>query len=195
MTSRSSQTRGRTGGGRSRPGRARPASSSSAQPALILGGLAVVVVVVFLVASRGDRTAAASGGNVPAAPAPAAKGAAASPPVQVGKSRAGKTPGEPAPALTAADLQEFQRMLDEAKQLVNEGKNARTGRGDIPAARAKMGEAARVLEAGQDRLAAQLRWQELAELDDWAQPAEYVTLTKLYEMFSKLQKEARMGGG
>ena len=32
-------------------------------------------------------------------------------------------------------------------------------------------------------------------MEDWAQPAEYVTLEKLYAKFQRLNNEVRRGGG
>jgi hypothetical protein len=42
---------------------------------------------------------------------------------------------------------------------------------------------------------AALRWQEEAQLGEWAQPAEYVTLEQMAGDYSSLLKKVRMGGG
>jgi hypothetical protein len=115
--------------------------------------------------------------------------------VSLGGAKAGKTPEQPAPPLTLATLQELQDLLTRIKTLRNEAVTARTGSSDVQKARASMGEAKQLLEQWEAKVAAPLGWQEQAQLENWAQPAEYVTLESLYATYARLDNEVRKGGG
>lgn len=163
---------------------------------LLIGGAAALLVVGLIVFSQMNN--GSDGGNKndkPGTQTQTEQKSSTLPKVALGDARSGKPPAKPAPELTVETLQKLQAMLDDAKLLINDGKRARTGRGDNQAARAKMGEASALLRQWEQMIAAPLLWQEDAEMEDWAQPAAYVTLSKMYDKFAKYQKEARMGGG
>lgn len=192
--SRSAPVRRRTGASTGR------SSASAPKPALLLAGAGVVVVVlVVALSNRGGGQAANAGqsppstgrGTAPAAAAPAPAPAK----VALAGAKAGKPPQKPAPPLTAATLQELQDLLDRIKALRNEAVTARTGNADVQLARAKMGDAKVLLDQWEAKIVEPLRWQEDAQMEDWAQPAEYVTLETLYATFSRLDNEVRKGGG
>src|SRR5690606_490935 len=184
---------------RGRSSRGSSASSTNgSQQALVIGGiaLAVVVALLFVMNSGGGEKAEAA--DKGAAPAPAAQPAAAkseaAAPVTLSAAKAGKAPSRAAPALSQATLDEFNALVTKAKGFYNEGVKARTA-GDNMGARDQQASAKDVLDEAQKLVAAQLLWQEEAQMEDWAQPAEYVTLEKLYAQYQSLTKKVRMGGG
>ena len=91
-------------------------------------------------------------------------------------------------------LQKANALVDEAKALNNDATRLRNA-GDNRGARAKNSEAKRKIDAAIASIEAPSVWHEEAELEEWAMPAEYVTLGHLYGRISKLQKRIRMGGG
>jgi hypothetical protein len=187
MASRTSSRSGRSS-------RSSSAAKSSNTPVLAIGGAGVVVVglLVILLSNGGNQKPAA---EVPSGkPAVAGSPTPASSPAARETARSGKTPGKPAPALTEAMLQQARGLLAEAKALCNEGVAARTA-GDNQGARSKQSLAKDQRDQIKGLLAAPALWQEEAQLGDWAQPAEYVALEKLYNEVSKLEKQVRMSGG
>ncbi len=172
------------------------ASSSSNTTAFAIGGIGVAVVglLVVVFANRGND--AEAGGNQPVNPPPFATPAVTPTPAPAvsESSRAGKTPTKAAPALTAETLQQARTLLGEAKALCNEGVTARTA-GNNQEARTKQSAAKDKIDALKAMVAVPALWQEEAQLSDWAQPAEYVALEKLYAEVSKIEKQIRMGGG
>lgn len=156
--------------------------------------IAASLVAVFVLTSGKKDNA----GDTKPAPAAEAKAAPAphvpSTPLSLAGAKAGKTPSKPAPGLTQDTLTTVRDLLDEAKKLSNEGVTARNG-GDNQKARELQSAAKDKLEALQKLIQAPLLWQEEAQMGDWAQPAEYVTLENLYAEVGKLEKRVRMGGG
>lgn len=165
-------------------------------PLLIGVGAAVVVGLAIVLTRNGDKPAD-QGTPTPAVakPAETSKPAPAASNLQMSTAKAGKTPTTPPPALTPATLQELDVLLGQIKALRNEAVTARQGSGDNQGARAKMSEAYKLCVQWQQKVDAPLRWQENAQMEDWAQPAEYVTLEKLFAGFQKLNNEVRKGGG
>jgi hypothetical protein len=164
-------------------------------PAFLGAGVAIVVGLGVVLTRGGDKPA--EKGAAP--PPPVVQPAAAPKPVvsnlQLSAAKAGKTPTTKPPELTAATLQELDALLLRIKTLRNESVTARAGSSDNQTARAKMGEAYKLCEEWQQKIDAPLRWQENAQMEDWAQPAEYVTLEKMFATFQKLNNEVRKGGG
>ena len=165
---------------------------------LIASAAAILVLglVVFLMNSQsgggdGGETSAPPEQRQPAAPSRSATQATQ---LKMGTATAGKTPDRPAPTLTNEMLQKANAMIDEAKELNNEGTKLRNA-GDNRAARAKQSEAKRKIDEAKLLLAAPSAWQEEADLEGWAMPAEYVTLANLYVRIAKYQKRIRMAGG
>ncbi len=191
MASRPSSVRGR--GERARP----EPSSKSAMPMIVAGAVALLVVVVLVLQNGGSQPASAGQAGAttgttsppPAVPKPVAEA------VTMRAAKAGKAPGTPAPALTAATLQELNDLLAKIKALRNESVTARTGSADNQTARAKMGEAKKLCERWISKVQVPLQWQEQAQMEDWAQPAEYTTLEQLYATYQRLDNEVRKGGG
>lgn len=173
--------------------RSRSSSGSSAQPFVLGGvGLAVVIVLVVMMQSGGTGTARPAGGG---APANSAASASAAPiPVKLEASKSGSAPKRPAPPLSEATLQQARDLLTAAKGYCNEGITARTA-GDNTKARERQSLAKDKIDELKKLVAAQSLWQEEAQLGDWAQPAEYVTLEKLLGELGPLEKRVRMGGG
>lgn len=188
--SRSPAARARSGGNRP------AANSGNNSQFLVLGGVAVLVVIVLVVTMGGEsqQVSKSPGSNVPAAPAQAATPSAPPPKAVSSSAKAGKTPTKPAPTLTAAMLQEARDLEAKMKAFYNEGSTARTA-GDNLKAREKQASAKEVYDQIEKLLTPALAWQEEAELNDWAQPAEFVELTKLWSSIAKLSKMVRMGGG
>jgi hypothetical protein len=179
-------------------------SRSSREPSapnkipIFLGSGVAIAASLFVVLSRGGNqdTKAGSQTTPPPASTPAKTPAPApSSSLPMAAAKAGKTPTTPPPALTQATLQELESMLAQIKTLRNESVTARQGSGDNQTARAKMSEAYKILEQWQQKVEAPLRWQENAQMEDWAQPGEYVTLEKLYATYQRLNNEVRKGGG
>ena len=165
---------------------------------MIFGGVgALVVIVLLVVLNSGDKGAQAGANNNTKTPktGSTAGGTSKPAPVAMGSAKAGKTPTVTPPPLTQADLQKFQGLLNEAKVLLNDGKRARMEKGDNQAARQKMGEASKLLAQAYASVEKALDWQADAQMEDWAQPSEYVTLEALYSRYSKYDNEARKGGG
>jgi len=159
---------------------------------VMIGAIAVVIVIVLVVMMKGgnkeDPAAKKAPEPVAVKPAPAVA------PAQAASAKAGKTPKRPAPALTQETLAKVEEMLRTMKAFYNEGATARQA-GDNTKARDKMAQAKDVLEQIDKLLAEPLLWQEEAQMDNWAQPAEYISLEKVYGDVMKLAKMVRMGGG
>lgn len=161
---------------------------------MIIGGAAALGVLALVVAfsqpsKRGNQPEASQQSPSPQTPAPRSQT-----PLTVGSSRVGKAPGRPAPTLTVEMLKRANALVDEAKTLNNEGTKLRNA-GENRAARAKQSEAKRKIDAAILAIEAPSAWQEEADLEGWAMPAEYVALEKLFARIAKLQKRIRMGGG
>ena len=175
-----------------RPARS-PSPGSNSMP-LILGGVGVLVVVVVLVMmnSGNGGSQAAAGSPKPDAAQPAA--AAKSAPVSLAAAKAGKSPATPPPSLTQETLAQVSELNRQMKALYNEGVTARKD-GDNQKARDKQAQAKDVLEQIDRLLQPALLWQEKAQEGDWSQPAEYVTLERIYGDVMKLANMVRKGGG
>ena len=171
----------------------RSSSSGSGSQAYVIGGiaLAVVVIVVLMMQRKGDPAQAADGKQTPAANAAAQPAAAGGTKKNV---RVLTSPKTPAPALTAATLDRYGALTEEVRKLYNEGSTLRTA-GNNADARAKQAQANQKLDEMQALVAANLLWQEEAEMQNWIQPDEYARLTDLYQKASKLDNLVRKGGG
>lgn len=153
-------------------------------------GVAVVVILIVVMSRGGTKKEPADTPPPPAAATPAPPRA----PASTESARAGKPPAKPAPALSPETLQQARDLLAQAKTLCNEGVQARTA-GNNQEARDKQSAAKAKVDALKKLVGTQALWQEEAQMSDWAQPAEYVALEKLYGEVSKLEKQIRMGGG
>ncbi len=166
---------------------------------MVGGGAIAIVILLVLMTGGGGENADASGktgsGSQNADSSQNAKSPArpARTPAS-GTAKAGKTPDRPAPALSHDTLDKLDDLLAEAKTFYNEGVRARNAT-EHQKAREAQSKAKAKLDAWEKLVEPQLRWQEEAEMEDWAQPAEYDLLTRRYPTFSKLQKMVRMGGG
>lgn len=160
---------------------------------MILGGIAVVVVIVIVVMmNKGGGAKASEAPNQPAAAKPATAPAVA--PVPLASAKVGKAPGRPAPPLTQETLGKLSELHAKAKVLYNEGSALRTA-GDNSKARTKQGEAKNLLDQWLKLVEKPLAWQEEAQMGDWQQPAEYMTLEKLFQPYQTLTNQVRKGGG
>jgi hypothetical protein len=165
-------------------------------PLLIGAAVVVVVVLVLVFQSGGSGKANAGESQQSNSAAPVASPAVPkAEPVQLGSAKAGKVPTTPAPPLTQQTLQELSDLLQQVKTLRNEAVTARTGSSDTQLARAKMGAAKTLLDQWKQKVEAPLLWQESAQMEDWAQPAEYTALERLYATFQRYDNEVRKGGG
>jgi hypothetical protein len=160
-----------------------------------VGVVAAAAIGFFALSGSGESAPPATPAPASQPAAPAAQSSPAAPTVQMSSAKQGKTPTTPPPPLTQATLQELSNLLEQVKALRNEAVTARTGSADNAKARAKMAEAHKLLQQWQQMISAQLKWQETAQWEDWAQPAEYATLEKLFSTFSRLDNEVRKGGG
>lgn len=172
----------------------RGSSSGSGSQAYVIGGiaLAVVVIVVLMMRGKGDDEDPATPTTPPAASKPAAP-----PTPQSGSKknvRTLTTPKTPAPALTAATLDQYEKLTDEVRTLYNEGSKLRTA-GNNNDARAKQAQAKEKLDAMHELVAKYLLWQEEADMQNWIQPPEYARLTTLFQKAEKLDNLVRKGGG
>ena len=189
MASRTS-SQGRRGG-RSQP-------SSSPLP-IVIGIAGAALIGVLLIANLGGSGGGADDGDAATPPAgspPAAQQpqAPSAPKIQIGSAKAGKTPARPAPPLPEATLQRGAELLAEAKALSNEGVKARAA-GDNQRAREQQSLAKDKIDEILKMLEAPALWQEEADMNDWAQPAEYVALQRLYGEISTLRNRVRKSGG
>ncbi len=164
---------------------------------MILGGLGVaVLIVIIIMANRGgddeevnpDNQSTKQPGKQPAKqPEPKTN-------LKMSEGVAGKTPGRPAPPLTQATLTKITELLAEAKAISNEGIKL-TKSGNNPEGSAKQSEAKVKIDQLKALIEEQSLWQEEADMGDWAQPAEYITLARIYATISRTQKTIRMNGG
>lgn len=165
---------------------------------LILGGvgaLVLVLVLVMLNSKSGDDDNNDGDNQQQQQPAKQpTKPVGPKTQLKMGSAKAGKTPDRPAPTLTQEMLQKAATLIQEAKVLNNEGVKLRSS-GDNKGSRAKNSEAKRKLDEVKSMLDAPLTWQEEADMEEWAMPAEYTALGNLYGQLSKLEKRIRMGGG
>ena len=119
---------------------------------------------------------------------------ASKPSTKPGSDQAGKQPGRPAPSISDQTFRQLDAILADAKTHYNEGVRRRR-EGDNRGARAAQAKAKIKLDEWEELIQQQLNWQEEADMEDWAQPAEYTILTRKYATFARLQKSVRMGGG
>lgn len=174
--------------------RSRSSSGSGAQP-FVFGGIGLAVVVVLVVMMRGGGGDGAAKASGDAAPKSAQSASAPAPtPVKLEAPKGGGSPKRPAPPLSEATLQQARELLASAKSFCNEGITARTA-GDNQKARERQSLAKDKIDELKKLVADQSLWQEEAQLGDWAQPAEYMTLEKLLGELGPLEKRVRMGGG
>lgn len=96
--------------------------------------------------------------------------------------------------LAAATLDQVRAHLVRMKGFDNEGVTARLA-GDNMKARERQALAKDVLEEIDKLIEPPLRWQEEAETEGRARPAEYVELAKVYGEVMALAEMVRMGGG
>ncbi|MFK7738974.1 MAG: hypothetical protein AB8H80_01530 [Planctomycetota bacterium] len=159
-----------------------------------VGAVALIAVLVMMSGGKGGDTD--SGGGKKQTPAASQKSQPSkrSATAPTGSARAGSAPERPAPELTQAMLNKAASLLEEAKALNRLGVTARNN-GKNTEARAKNSEAKAKIDELKAVLADALGWQEEADMEDWAQPAEYDALGKLWIRISKTQKSIRMGGG
>ncbi len=170
-------------------------SSSSAQTLLLVLG-AVAVVVLLLLMSGGSKQPGAAGDSSSRNTSPAAAPSAPAPSVSLpaGSAKAGKTPSRPAPPLGQDTLARLAQLEAQATELFNESVNLRNG-GDAMKAREAAGRAKDILDQWNSLVEANLLWQEEAQLGDWAQPAEYIQLEKLFGAYQTLNNKVRKQGG
>lgn len=161
---------------------------------MILGGLGVVVLIIILVmANKGGSEDQNNSSNEPAKQ-PAKQPEAPKTNLTMANAKGGKTPDRPAPPLTQATLTKVTELLAEAKALSNEGIKL-TKSGSNPEGAAKQSAAKVKIDQLKAMIEEQSLWQEEADMGDWAQPAEYITLAKIYATISRTQKTIRMNGG
>ena len=157
-------------------------------------GIAVLIIILVMVSQNGGDDE----GNKPAdkqqAKTPAKQPEKPKAAVQLGAAQAGKTPDKPAPALTVAMLQQMRDGYQEAKKLGDEGIRL-TKEGKKQEARTVLSEAKVKIDAIKAMIDKQLTWQEEADFGDWAQPAEYTTMSAIYGKIARLEKTVRMNGG
>lgn len=162
---------------------------------VMVGAAAIAIVIVLVIMMRGDGEGDTNESTDQPTPAVSDKTTPRSvAPASFSSAKAGKTPTRPAPALTHETLSRLDEILAEAKTHYNEGVTKRLA-GDNSGARAAQAKAKVLLEQWESLIEPQLRWQEEAEMEEWAQPAEYDLLTRKYAPFSRLQNMVRKGGG
>ncbi|MCK5944059.1 MAG: hypothetical protein KAI24_18890 [Planctomycetes bacterium] len=164
---------------------------------LILGGVgaAVLVIVLVIVSSKkGGDDGDGDQQDQQQQAQPETKPHVPKTTLKMGSAQAGKTPDRPAPRLTVEMLQQARDLIQEAKVLNNEGVKLRNA-GKNMEARAKQSEAKRKTDEVKALLDIPATWQEEADMEGWAMPAEYVTLGNLYGEIAKLEKRIRMSGG
>lgn len=196
--SRATGASGRAAAATSNRRPARSSSSGSNSMPMILGGVGVLVVVVVLVMMNSGSGGKPDPAPETAQPKPAAAAPAGQPaapaPVELASAKTGKTPSRPAPTLTQDMLGKVRSLTATAGALFNEGVKLRNG-GDNAGARDKQAQAKDTLDQVQSLLKDQLLWQEEAQMEGWAQPAEYITLEREYGATMTLTKKVRMQGG
>ena len=153
-----------------------------------------LLAAALLSSSCGRESTTTIAPPAPAKPTVATPAAPAAAPAVTSTAKAGKTPAKPAPALSADTLAQVVTLYNQMGTHYNDGVKARTA-GDNATAREHQGKAVDVLQQIDKLLEAPLLWQEEAEMEGWAQPAEYVQMAKEYGKVMSLAKSVRMGGG
>jgi len=164
---------------------------------VMVGAAAIAVVIVLVIMMRsGDDESTTDKGRDTTTETPDTTTPRSVTPANAssGSAKAGKTPATPAPALTHETLGKLDELFAQAKKHYNVGVTKRRA-GDNRGARAAQAEAKILLEQWEELIRPQLLWQEEADMEDWAQPAEYGLLTRKYAPFSSLQNMVRKGGG
>jgi hypothetical protein len=164
-------------------------------PSRITAAIVAASLFVFAGCSRAGnaeapKTPAAGGSTTQPAKTPAPAPSTVLTPA----AKPGKTPGKPAPTLTADTLAKATELVAAAKVLSNEGVKLRN-EGKNEESRAKQSAASDKLEELKTLTKTQWAWQEEAELGDWALTGEYVALGNLYTEVGKLENQIRKGGG
>jgi len=179
---------------RRRAGGRSSSSQNSNQMPMILGGLGVVVLIIILVMANkgGGEEENDSDSQLTNQPAKQSKPAKTN--LRMSEAVGGKTPDRPAPLLTQETLTKITELLAEAKAISNEGIKL-TKSGSNPEGAAKQSEAKVKIDQLKAMIEEQSLWQEEADMGDWAQPAEYITLARIYATISRTQKTIRMNGG
>jgi hypothetical protein len=163
----------------------------------LLAAIAVVVVIVVMAGggSGGGATPAADtprsapqGGTAPAAAVPQA-GASVSTKLD-GRSRAGKTPGRPAPPIAQADLDRAAAHYAAGVAKWNESQAARN-KGDTTAYAAALDEAFAALAKQREAIRPYTDWFEEADLEGWAMPAEYDGLQRLLDKWDPTYQKVK----
>jgi hypothetical protein len=162
---------------------------------MILGGLGVVALVIFLLTSGGGG---GGGGedesNDQSNRQPPQQSQPPTPSANMSSAQGGKAPGRPAPPLSQETLSKVRQLLAEAKTMSDDGIRLRKS-GDNKGCRAKQSAAKVKIDQIKSMIETQSLWQEEAEMGDWAQPAEYVTLARIYVKIGTTEKTIRMQGG
>jgi len=162
---------------------------------MIFGGVgALLLIVILTIYYQDSGNGAGKGGGGDPASTPPRTSSGVQPQPRMSSAKAGKTPGRPAPALTAATLSRVRELLQEAKAISNDGVRERTA-GNNTKARAKQSEAKKKIDELKLLFADASEWQEEADMGDWEQPGAYVTLGKIWVEIARLQKKIRMSGG
>ena len=183
----------RTRSRRRASGRSSSRNNSNQMP-MVFGGLGVVVLIIIIaMANRGGGEVDADTDNE-STKQPEKQSETRKPRVQLSDAQRGKTPDRPAPPLTQETLSAVSKLLAEAKALSDEGIKMRLG-GDNRGCRAKQSQAKVKIDQLKSMIETQSLWQEEADMGDWAQPAEYVTLANIYIKIGRTQKTIRMQGG
>ena len=163
---------------------------------MILGGLGAVVLGLFLLTSGGGG---GGGGdeeesNDQSNRQPPQQSQPPTPSANMSSAQGGKAPGRPAPPLSQETLSKVRQLLAEAKTMSDDGIRLRKS-GDNKGCRAKQSAAKVKIDQIKSMIETQSLWQEEAEMSDWAQPAEYVTLARIYVKIGTTEKTIRMQGG
>lgn len=163
---------------------------------VMVGAAAIAIVIILVVMMRNPGKDENENSDVqkPAVTQPDGNKTSPDSSPPKGRPRTGGTPDRAAPALTNETFTRLDEILADAKKHYNEGVTRRNA-GDNTGAREAQAKAKTLLDQWENLIRGALDWQEEADMDDWAQPAEYEILTRKYTSFSSLQKMVRMGGG
>ena len=177
----------RSSGSRGSSQRAPVRSSSGIHPGLIIAALALGGVALYFAFSGGSGSETSQPEKqAPVQPTKVEPEKPKNQPIEAGRSKAGKPPKRPAPALDVAVFQKTDAWYREADTKYTEGQVAKN-KSDSTTYQKRVNESFKLIEKIDKELETYMTWQEEADFEGWAMPAEYDVLLRKLGSYSQLK--------
>jgi len=179
----------RSSGARGSTPRAPVRSSSGIHPGLIIAALAIGGVALYFAFSSGGGGSPSDTEAGQQSQQPVPKQNSEKPkvkPSESGSAVAGKPPKRPAPTLDLAVFQKTDAWYHEADTKYTEGQAAKN-KSDSTTYQKRVNESFALIEKIDKELEPYMTWQEEADFNSWAMPAEYSVLLRKLGSYSQLK--------